>query len=387
MLAFSHSLNSRISYAIGSPRLRGVLNSFGANTYNAFITHRSKTSKADDLVISFVPLVTFSEDSELQKFQKLYYQNGKNRFNPGDRGINYFSIDDIGYKKGQMIIGSLDDIEIKFGEPGIMARKGQTKKELLPFTKHIEGGTIGMLEVGRQVPFSIKMSNNSLAIAIEEMKKFPSFSENINRCSMHVLNKNKLPDKVSGSISHSLRYNIYNNLKNERFGNEITLPIYKADGENRSSSILMNFVGIDKEIENSDTHYHPGERVLYIFTEDSDSGVTINLCGINEIPDDRPDLRKSYNFPKNSIIVLKFPALAWHQFKGRFVCISNHPKEGENFIHAVKNNSLTDGYLTTATVFVEEKSKKHKDNDKPSSQLEEIRDSEKVKSDHRKKSH
>jgi hypothetical protein len=49
--------------------------------------------------------------------------------------------------------------------------------------------------------------------------------------------------------------------------------------------------------------------------------------------------------------VLNFPPHTHHKFEGEFVCISVHPREGENLIEALQSGLLPKGFLESATVF------------------------------------
>jgi len=339
--------------------LRSILSSFGPQCYPILTTIRSKSSKSGD-PISFTPLEKISDESGLLKINETIAHVNKHIIPSQSKKITYFTNDDIGEESeySPIIIGSVDDIAVHYGQEGIMPREHQTQQDMLTDTFNIQGGQIGILDVKRQVPLKLDMSERSVAISLGELKNYPTHKENITRCSLYPLNDHPLPDKVSKSVTAKLRDRIHSDLDNEYFGNEITLPVYKPNESNKSSATLMDFDERGTGLQASDTHYHPGERVLYIFTTDKPSGVSINLCGIKENPEDRKDCEINYEFPLNSIIILKFPSLAWHNFNGDFVCISNHSREGDNFIKAVQEGSLDKEFLASATTFIEEKDNK-----------------------------
>ena len=156
-----------------------------------------------------------------------------------------------------------------------------------------------------------------------------------------------LPD-VAEAASAELRHKILRNPKKEKFFEETTLPIIKPTSHTKSSQTLMDFS--EKQEETTAMHYHPGERELIIFTTDKPAGVVLNFCGIMENPDEHPECEKQFEFPPNSMVVLKFPPYTHHKFLGSFVCTSVHPREGKNIIEAVQSGNIKGGFLESATV-------------------------------------
>jgi hypothetical protein len=161
-----------------------------------------------------------------------------------------------------------------------------------------------------------------------------------------------IPEDVARVLHIKLQERIFTDNRKERFYEEVTSIVDKPTEHNKSSGTLMNFerveFGVDKT---TDSHYHPGDRRLHILTINKTAGVTLNFCGINENPDERKDCEVHLDFPKNSVMVLKFPAYTHHKFHGEFVCTSVHPRDGRNIIDALQSGTLSKGFLESATVF------------------------------------
>ncbi|MBL6664235.1 MAG: hypothetical protein ISQ34_00125 [Rickettsiales bacterium] len=178
----------------------------------------------------------------------------------------------------------------------------------------------------------------------------PTFEENISRYNLVKIID--IPPETAKILSINLQRAIYEDKNNEYFYEEVTAKKYSPTKYNRSSGTLMNFetdlLGVERRTE---SHYHPGERSLYIVTTNKTAGVTLNFCGIVESPDDRKDCEVKLEFPKNSILSLNFPPYTHHKFNGEFICMSIHPREGANLIESLENGTLPKGFLESATVF------------------------------------
>ena len=274
-----------------------------------------------------------------------------------DNKVYQISSDDIEVssedKSGQMLVTSKDDFEIKYGKSGIAPSAITTPHGLLTKSIKIPKDEFGVVDITNHTPFSIVAEdpNKVLAIKVCDLQEVLEHEENIKKYSLTKVID--LPLETAKIISIRLQQAILENKKNEYFYKEITSKLYSPSKYNRSSGTLMSF---DPDVESdspesTSSHYHPGERSLYIVTTNKSAGVTLNFCGIHENPEDRPDCKVYVPFPKNSLIVVNFPPNTHHMFDGEFVCISIHPREGENLIEALESGILPAGFLESATIF------------------------------------
>jgi hypothetical protein len=151
---------------------------------------------------------------------------------------------------------------------------------------------------------------------------------------------------------------IHEHRQKQKFHQETTFVAYAPTKYLKNSGTPMDFEGLLSGT--TPTHYHPGERSLYIFTTNKDAGVILNFCGIKESPGKRKDCEVKLAFKKNSLNVLNFPPFTHHKFYGEFVCISIHPREGENIIQALASGTIPVGFLEFATILSEENKEENK---------------------------
>lgn len=263
-------------------------------------------------------------------------------------------------KFGQIIIASKDDINVRYGNKGIAPSAKKKPIDLLEYDLAIPAKTFGVLDIHKHVPFLIEAENPKevLALSSSNLTSVFDYEENKKKYSFDLILP--LPKEVAKLLFIKFQDRIFSDRANEYFYEEITSKAYKPTKHNRSSGTLMNFESEELGSENStNMHYHPGERSLHIFTTNKPAAATLNFCGIAENPDERKDCEVHLDFPKNSFIALNFPPYTHHKFHGDFVCLSVHPREGENLIEMVKSGNLPKGFLETATVFsATEESKK-----------------------------
>ena len=254
-------------------------------------------------------------------------------------------------KFGTLTIASAVSFHIRYGEYGIMPSLKSTPTDLLTKELLIQGGSLGVLSIKKHVPFLIDSKDPSKTIVLNatELREIYKHEENITRYSMDKICDLK-PERAR-QISLALESQIFDDRNNELFYEEVTSKVYKPTKYNKSSGTLMNFTNNDPRDKTTAMHYHPGDRVLMIVTTNQTSGITLNFCGVAENPEHKKDCEKFIEFPKNSMIVVNFPAYTHHKFMGNFNCISIHPKEGENLISAVQSGTLPRGFLESATVF------------------------------------
>jgi hypothetical protein len=262
------------------------------------------------------------------------------------------------------------DIEIspkdRFGSLQIVSKKGglvrygqygtAPSKEITPFdlvNKHellIPAKSFGILTVAKHIPFSFDFMDpsSSVVCSFSSIEEVVEHEQNVKRYSISKIS-DLSPDDAR-RLALNLEVKIFHDYKKEAFYEEVTSKVYPPTIYNRSSGTLMLF---ESEINENHTlsHYHPGERSLIIVTTKKPAGAELNFCGVAENPDMRPDCRTKIDFPPNSILVLNFPPYTHHKFNGDFICMSVHPREGENLIEALRSGTLPKGFLETATIF------------------------------------
>lgn len=269
------------------------------------------------------------------------------------------------YDFGHFIIESREEIIFEYGAKGIATSESVTPQGLLKNKLIIPSGSFGVLDLAHHVPFSFKLPENAKSVAITSCPQISNVlphEENITQYSLS--NVIEMPLETSRILTTRLQQVIFEDKKNENFYEEITSKVYLPTKYNRSSGTLMRFEFEDITAlvgKTTDTHYHPGERSLYIITTNKPAGVTLNFCGIEESPDQRKDCEVKHDFKKNSLVVLNFPSYTHHKFHGEFTCMSIHPREGDNLIAAVQSGTLPKGFLETATVFSKKLTDKEED--------------------------
>lgn len=258
-------------------------------------------------------------------------------------------------KFGKMLIISGSGGVIKYGNRGILPSADISPQDLLVHQREIPKESLGVIKTRNQTPFSIESHDPSQFVAIpisqlqqvmpydrEEMQKMVTFE-----ILAHI------PENVALTLSDKIRKTVLENPKRENFFEETTLVVDKPNPHLKHSNTFMVFEEEDPAIVGSTTnsHFHPSDRILYIITTDKNSGVNVNLCGIEENPNNRKDCEFIIDFPKNSLSILRFKEQAHHRFFGDFVCVSCHPTEAKNIIVAVQSGTLPKGFLESATIF------------------------------------
>jgi hypothetical protein len=255
---------------------------------------------------------------------------------------------------GHVIIGSRDPVTIRYGKKGITPSRDKNLNELLEYKLVIPDNSLGVLDIENHVPFRIETTNpeQAIAIATSKITRVAEYSrEQIEKMySLDLIAT--LPEDFARMVHLEIQRRIFTDKANEKFHEEVTSVITKPTEYNSSSGTLMNFERRITESNNStDSHYHPGDRVLYVCTIGKEAGVTLNFCGICEDPDKRKDCEVRIDFPTQSMNLLRFPAYTHHKFNGDFVCTSIHPMDGKNILEAVESGKLPKGFLESATVF------------------------------------
>ena len=341
-----------------SNTLNLILNGAG-HGYSSIYQSRLYSSEAEDnLPIQYTKIKSV-EDTEidnflilpnkLQKYPKGTLLDMKRRkvFQVANQDISISPED----KKGQLVVFSKDDINIKYGDRGVAASAFISPSGLLKKEYKIPAKSFGVIDIQEHVPFRIDTRDEqSFVMSSSQLLEVPTYEEGISRYSLSKIIE--VPAETAKILSLNLQRTIYEDKNNEYFYEEVTSKQYPPTKYNRSSGTLMNFEKEeDESTKRTDSHYHPGERSLYIVTTNKSSGVTLNFCGIAESPDDRKDCEVALEFPKNSIVSLNFPPYTHHKFRGEFVCMSIHPREGVNLIESLENGTLPRGFLESATVF------------------------------------
>ncbi|MCE3255025.1 MAG: hypothetical protein K0R25_519 [Rickettsiaceae bacterium] len=341
-----------------NPALSRALNSFRPGSANIYTRSLSEELSEETFFHYHSLEGTFSE-SDIKRFNFLKGQDS-HPLKLSESEVFQVSKPDIKLSSGRrfgsiMIASSGAPVVAKFAPCGVKPSNNVSPQDLLKDSVTLIGDKgAGTLIVEEHRPFSLYTP------AKEDVKKVFAFSfsplervyehkENINRYSINTICS--LTPSQAKKLSRSLQIRISTDPNSEHFFEERTAVVYKPTIHNKSSGTLMNFSSGTTQEETTNMHYHPGERSLIIVTTDKPAGVTLNFCGIAEDPDRRKDCEANIEFIKNSIVVLNFPPYTHHKFHGRFNCLSVHPREGENFIQAIKSGILSQGFLESATVF------------------------------------
>jgi hypothetical protein len=280
------------------------------------------------------------------------------------------STEDIELRKkekiGQFFVGAVGgNVSVMYGGKGAATSKNVSPADLLKYRLPIKQGQAGILEVVKHVPFALLAENPKTSFVMTmggHLTEVLSYVENLKKFQLFVLSE--LSENTAKILSIDLQRRIFTDKNLEMFYEEATSVVYKPTTSNRSSATLMNFEERSKSTTNM--HYYSAERVLMVYTTNKEAGVTLNFCGIGENPDQRKDCEVNLSFKPNSLSVLTFPAYTHHKFKGDFVCLISHPREGQNFIKSLQSRKLSKNFLESATVF----SKKDSDPEKWNLELE-----------------
>jgi len=341
-----------------SNTLNTILNGAGHGYSSIYQSRLYSSESGDNTPIQYTKIksVEYAEiDSFLILPKKLQKYPKGNLLDTQIRKILQVANQDISISpedsKGQLVVFSKDDINIKYGERGVAASSSTTPDSLLTKDYKIPAQSFGVIDIQEHVPFRIDTRDEqSFVMSSSQLLEVPTYEESISRYSLSKIIE--VPPETAKILSLNLQRTIYEDKNNEYFYEEVTSKQYPPTKYNRSSGTLMNFEkDEDESTKRTDSHYHPGERSLYIVTTNKSSGVTLNFCGIAESPDDRKDCEVKLEFPKNSLVSLNFPPYTHHKFRGEFVCMSIHPREGVNLIESLENGTLPRGFLESATVF------------------------------------
>ena len=344
---------------------KDFLNKIGPGFYNIYAKNFSVINKLNSSPIQYTEIKKISDEDSESFISGLSKKLPFSRLDLEKPEIMCVKTADIELKPedkfGQILFISKNCSEIKYGKKGIVASESVKPYDLLNQNLTIPPQSFGVLDIEKHVPFliDVKNSKDAFALPICTLDKVYEHEENIKRYSLDVAYQLKPEDAKRFNLA--IQDKIFHDGKNEYFYEEVTSKIYKPTKYNPSSGTLMNFeneeLGVDKTTV---MHYHPGERSLHIITTNKMSGVTLNFCGISENPDEKKDTEVHLEFPKNSMVVLNFPPYTHHKFHGEFVCMSVHPREGNNLIKAVESGTLTKGFLESATVFSKTKETEEK---------------------------
>ena len=335
--------------------LEAGLNYLGKGFYSVY--REGGLSKAHE-DISYTPLEKDLAQNSVEKYSQVLSE--KIKFNPygkfdPSKTIIKFAANDIENSKEDefgnviLVLGKGENL-VRYGNYGIAPSALEKPEDLLKHSLLLPELSVGVLSVKTHTPFKLVMSEKSFAFPASEMLRVTNHEENISRYSINVLSKLTADD--AKRLTLLLQTKIFSDYSKENFYEEITSVFYKPTEHNKSSGTLMNFEqNHPSEDLKTASHYHPGERSLIIFTNNKKAGATLNFCGVDENPDERPDCKASLTFQENSITILNFPPYTHHKFSGEFIALSIHPREGANLIEAVQNGKISKGFLETATVF------------------------------------
>lgn len=242
---------------------------------------------------------------------------------------------------------------VHYATKALAPRKYQDPVELLEEKKYVNPNQLSILEIRHQLPFTV-VDSSSKSIIIPspgtKVSEILPHEQNIERYSLKRISE--IGEDDAKRINIKIMQAIYEDPHKQNFYEEKTSVVqYPEITHNQNSATLMSFESQTRGIGTTAMHFHPGEKMLIIYTTDKDAGVELNFCGTDESPVDRPDCERKIQFPQNSMLVLSFPENTHHRFWGDFVCISVHPKEGPNIVDSIKTGNLTEGFLEYATVF------------------------------------
>jgi len=246
-------------------------------------------------------------------------------------------------------------LTIRYGGRGVAPSPTKTPEQLLERSFTLPKGEVGIVGIRNHVPFSFDSASEDEAeiLPLDDLRVVKEYDREEIEQRSSMTKVLELPNYIARTINAEMVKKVCSDTKHEDFYEETTLPLIKPDATNQSSETAMIFdyeEGIGKHATKS--HYHPGDRVLYVFTTNVPSGVTLNHCGINEDPNKCPHTAVHYDFPPNSLIILRFEESNHPRFKGKFTCISGHPKDGKNIIENIGKGNA--GFLASATVFSQE---------------------------------
>ncbi len=311
-------------------------------------------SRFDDTIPVFQEVKVLGEDEDdysqaLDLLAKLEGKDGS-ILRLGDPDPLQVAIEDIDNNRfGEVVVVSKKGLRLSYGERGVSASDRRTPRDLLTYEMELPERSIGTLLLPEHVPFSID-GEEGLAFAACALERVLPHRDNISRYSLHQIIE--MPADTAKVVSIKLQERIFTSKDSEEFFEETTLPVKTPDVESTSSLTLMNFEKQEPGFDSTtDMHFHPGKRVLIVYTTGRSAGVTLNFCGVDENPDERKDSEVKLKFKPNSASVLTFPAFCHHKFEGAFDCASIHPRDGIGIIEALKEGRLTGGFLEGATTF------------------------------------
>jgi len=347
--------------------LKQVLNTVNPGSYQNYVRNFSRKLSGSSLpLVDYVVIQNNKDRNDLLAVSSSIKGGKSSILDVKTPKVMQVAVQDVKTSQqdefGSMLIESSSDVNIKYGDLGIMPSKSTSPSELLKHKCKIEAGTMGVLNIRQHVPFLISSEEPEKTVVLDltELEEVLDHEKNKNRYSMHTV-CNLEPDDAK-ILTLELQTKIYRDYKKENFYEEVTSRVYPPTTFNPSSGTLMSFEAVDINAQKGEAtamHYHPGQRSLHIITTNKAAGVTLNFCGIAENPDEREDSKVHLDFPNNSMIVLNFPPYAHHKFHGEFVCLSVHPREGKNLIEKLRSGDLEGGFLESATVF----SKNNQDKD------------------------
>ena len=338
---------------------RTMLSWLGSITNNPGLPaiYRHYSSKATGDYVKIVPLKTHIEEEDIGKIrQELVATFGNDLIE--NKKVLQFAPEDIILSKNEgsttIIAISRDGFKLRYGNPGIATKKGQSPSDLLTKACEVSKKFFGMIVFQKHVPFQFNLPNtqHNIIIPTTKLRKVLSLEHNSKRYSLETICP--LQEDDAKRLSIEIQRRIHNDPKKQKFYEEETAIIFKPSEGLEASGTLMSFEDDEDITKTTDSHMHPGQRTLVLYTKNKASGVILNHCGPYENPNQRKDCETKLHFPKNSILVLNFPAYTHHKFYGNFECLSIHPQEGKNVIANIRNGEKLEdqkGFLEGATIF------------------------------------
>lgn len=318
--------------------LEQVLSKTLFNKFHNYLTYSFSTKNG---VFPFTEIASFNKD-----LTESIVKNGKESTDIcNHENIVEYKSRDLKDDYGQIMCISSKDITVQYAKQGYKPKSKDDVNRMLNNQITLPKNTLMCLLIPSHTLFKINLGSDYFIKYGNNITQNISYTDIDKQYSLNTLLP--LGNLEADNIFRLISQTINKDPNKEYFFDEITSKQVLPNNNLPTSITYMEF----KEQESSPTHYHPtGERMLFIINKNSQSGATLNFCGINEAPDACPETERKISFPQNTLSVLRFPAYTHHKFFGEFNCISIHPQEGKKLIEAIEQGGNQKGFLELATI-------------------------------------
>ena len=316
---------------------------FSSSATEKFIQYLKKTSKPEFKTINseaFTADLSLESFNQAAKLAKVSQHQPQDFFNP---------------YPAKIITSAKEPLIINYGKQGLSPNNScpkpdnlLTDKLELPLGSHI-------VSIPALTPFNFETScKQTLLMPVEGayITNIPHVKHALN--AMETQKLYEFEPRIAEMISAQLALEIFSNPHKQKFYEEDTSIKMVPSNENHSSGTLMRFKGKQAAEDTTPTHFHPGERCLFIFTTEQPASATLSSCGIYENPNDASSPKRTLDFSPNSLHILRFPPYTHHKFHGEFLAFSVHPYETPDVIakmYQAKDNE--GGFLGMSTILSE----------------------------------